>query len=829
MGLSVRTKLLSMLAAIGVFFLSVEFAVQKFVLLPSYEALENREMSRTIERVQATLDHEFEALNLFCQDWANWNAMHSYVSDENMEDSALFIQSNFTSEVLLSARIELLWVIDTNGATKNSIILDEETSETISLESLSLDQIGIDHPFRNTQEARLIATENGPLLYVTHPILRSDRSGEVAGFLTMGRFFNSEQATSIEERLQTSLRFLTPNASENLSSEIVQTHTRNTIEAFWTEFDTNNIPIISYVVTIPREITTTGKKVARLEWFFFLITGTIILFAFGIFISNVFIRRTQALITFVHEVAVKRKFDQRLTIQKSGDEFEAVFRQVNELLTELEAHVKEAEQATADAKFKAKLRREYIARVSHELRTPLNGVLGMARLLVDDDTDVKIRQELLASIVDASESLVLVIEGLLDISRIDAGHLALNEEPIDLREVIDRSISALATLAGTKNIGLFSFIAKNVPAVVLADPTRLRQIITNLVGNAIKFTKKGHVKVDIAANTLEKTENKAEITIRVEDTGSGIEQKHLEAIFEPFLRIALEVEGSGLGLAIAARLAAHMNGKIVATSKIGKGSVFTATMRFDISDPSYVPPTTHFKNIILDVENPIEKHYLSASFTCLGLKILSDPLKMDPKHTLLVADTANLSNWSLQNLTTIALIDYETNSSPNADFILRRPWTLHQLLKTIIPTFSEAMRKMSGKYLTLTRPLNVLAAEDSRVGQQVLRVTLKRLGHQVTIVANGRDAVNAVKNTHFDVVLMDCQMPILDGFQATSEIRSLFKDDGPPIVALTAAVFPENIQRCLDAGMNAVMPKPFKVEELQRIFAEIIRADTSLH
>ena len=285
--------------------------------------------------------------------------------------------------------------------------------------------------------------------------------------------------------------------------------------------------------------------------------------------------------------------------------------------------------------------------------------------------------------------------------------------------------------------------------------------------------------------------------------------------------MALDVEGSGLGLAIASRLAEHMEGRIDATSQLGVGSVFTAIVHLQVVDAIYHPPEMRFDSYTLDIHDPTEARYLASALENLGLERATESGK---GSVLRVTDVPGNQDKDSSNETTLTLIDYGARSTPEGSLSLRRPWTQRQLLRVLVPSEGEAMRLMSGRYAAVVEPLDILAAEDSRVGRKVLRVTLQRLGHRITIVEDGQAAVDALLAARYDVVLMDCQMPVLDGFAATQCIRTSVPEGGPPIVALTASVFPEDIQRCMSVGMNAVLPKPFRVEELERILSEVTRA-----
>jgi PAS domain S-box-containing protein len=481
----------------------------------------------------------------------------------------------------------------------------------------------------------------------------------------------------------------------------------------------------------------------------------------------------------------------------------------------------------------ARMKSAFLATMSHEIRTPLNGVLGMVSLL--DGTSLSQEQrEYLDTIRVSGESLLDIINDVLDFSKNEAGKARLLSTPFDLARCCEEAADILAAKAAAKRLELSVFVAPACPLELVGDAGRLRQVLVNLIGNALKFTEAGQVALSVEP----KRGSDGGLRFEVRDTGIGIARNVLPSLFHPFIQAdngaTRRFGGTGLGLAICKQIVEAMGGTIGATSRSGEGATFWFELNLPVAKARESEDAAPFAGVavVLLVRSPGLRAAMERYMRAWGVRVVvkdtvagaEQAFREDGTARFLLAEAGVPHGFAIQNIAAIRSrfpeVRIGASSWPGAREVeearaiglevFYRPAKRSRLLgwlagRSLGPRPSEP-KQPSG----VSR--RILVAEDNPVNQRIVLKMLQRLGHDATIAGNGQEALDRLHAEAFDLILMDCQMPEMDGYQATREIRR--RSPAPPIVALTANALEGDRQRCLDAGMDDYLTKPIDLTAL---------------
>ena len=885
-GLSLRLATVLVLVVIFSLLSISQFLVAGHTLASSLEATERHDEMLRARHVQALVGATQDELKRLSWDNATWDEARNFVLGQN----PAFVDVNLGVDTFATHNCDAVAIVATDGTLlaargfdRRRRVLSDPPADLAAAVGRGGDLRSL---FRAHEPGSGFASFGGASYLVgTSPVTHNGGVGDAVGWLVALRRIDADYETTLSEDVGSFVRLTVgsapgakgPPVAMPLQSRDVRidASSDDELRSHFAIARLDNGRELQAVIDTRRTVHAAALRGARLLFVATVVAAVVATLLALWFIENRLLSPLRAISHLLRSIGERTKLSARVPDDARNDEIGALARSINAMLSRIEAHEDTTQRSRDAALTASRVKSEFVARMSHEIRTPMNGVLGMTELLAR--TELNERQKKFCETIHRSATNLLeIVNDILDFSKMEAGRMLLNPSTFAIREAIEDAVELLAGRAQAKGTELVVAIDPGVPLHVISDPVRLNQILTNLIGNAIKFTEGGEIVV--SARRLEARNEGALLQIAVRDTGSGISPESVGRIFESFAQgdssDELRAKGTGLGLAIAKQLVELMGGEIGVVSELGLGSTFTFTIETELpAKPPVSPPPANLLagyRVLIAEDNRSAAAALETYLRALGASVtvaqsaaevvaelrrsegLAELVLID--HALRDADVQQrlkeLRERSALSQPRVVMLSPVQSATPglvsdltHVDAYLTRPVRCNLLLATAARLLgareiaASADPMATGEYSAYRRlvGLRVLVVEDNAVNRDVAVGMLNALGCSARTACDGEEALNLLDREDFDVILMDRQMPRRDGLSTTIELRrreSNRRAPPTPVIALTAHAMPGSREACLKAGMNEFLLKPFALSELSRVLARYARrrgAEAVLH
>ena len=893
--MTVHKKALFAIVTTLIVMTSIVFLISSSILMKSASRSEENQVNGTLRRVEDALSREVSMLDDFTRDYAAWDDSYGFIENVN----AAYIKANCNDGTLVSNRFDFMVYADRSGRIVFGKSLDFGSGKEIPLPAglqayLAPGAALNNYKHEDEHSDGLLVLPGGPVLLAARPILTSESKGPIRGVLVLGRFFNEAELFELSKICSLAITYHGMNPDKQriaddagvlaLLSDKNPTYRRvvdsNTVVGYRILLDLFGKPAGALSVNLPREyhvLLLQNLRISFLSLFFVSFVMTLLTLWL---LDRLILRRLLRLSAFLKAVKSTDSLSLRVNITGT-DELSQFGELINGMLETLEEdvaerkraaealrQVRELEMAKEAAEGASQAKNLFLANMTHELRTPLNGILGITEVVMDTELS-KEQMDLLGTIRAEGEHLASIVNEVLDFSKIEAGRVELEEIGFDLRYLMD-SITGLFTLqAEQKGVEFVSFLGADVPVMLVGDPGRLRQVLVNLIGNALKFTHEG--RVSVRGELLEADAGKARVRFSVADTGIGIPKESIETIFESFTQAEKSTSrkygGTGLGVTISKQIVELMGGQMGVESEPGGGSTFWLNVPFARQAEKCGLAETKGNCleglgvlVIDDVGTDSTevatclKGYGCCCVAVRGLEAalagLVDVTSSGGELGVVIVHVGESASdgfglareiRELACFQDIPMVLIREGGEPGDVRLCREMGVQGYLTKTfqnpdLVGMITGIVSEVSARNLpedagevftkhsvreAVERQVRILLVEDYPTNQQVATKHLTTAGYLVDLAENGQLAVDAWKRGEYDLILMDVQMPVMDGIEATRTIRDLedHADGAParrrvPIVALTANSVPGILNCCKTSGIDDCLMKPLRKQVL---------------
>ncbi|WP_165793734.1 response regulator [Hyphococcus luteus] len=854
---------------------------------PKFAAFEFEKASDNFERAQNVITRELQQLEAYRRDYGVWDDAYDYVRGANPD----FIEDELPLSLLEELSLNIYLYMSADGSLIDGVAIDEGMETEVGIDAYAPSRFGGWKGLRaelspDAVNQTILQTSAGPMLVAYAPVTRTDGGGAYVGHLLTGRILDAAflDALSRQTRVTIDIASLDDANPAAAHAEKSVTRTDGFITIAEPIIGADGAPVAMLTAKTPREITAIGER-TLLSAFAWL--AAMVLLFIGIVsavLTRIAVRPVQRLTQIISSASAETsERDDDLAARQ--DEIGILYNSFTNLIGRVEKHTSELASALNAAEAAERAKTQFLANMSHEIRTPMNGVMGMADLL--NNTKLTETQKTFVDvIVKSSDALLTIINDILDFSKLDAGMASLHSAPFRLADIVEDVSTLIAARAQEKDVEIAVRIDPSLPPAFRGDAGRLRQILINLAGNAVKFTDKGYVLVDVSP-VSEPCEERVALKFSVKDTGIGIPENKRTEIFEKFNQADVSstrtYEGTGLGLAIAKALVELMGGDIGVDSTPGLGSVFWFTVALPVNeqpleDGDSAPEAVDAKILIVD-DNEVNRRILEEQaaawgFPCVACDSGAAALRLlaqagaagDPYDVVIMdyhmpgmngaqtvqrirAETA-IAATPVILLTSVDQADAgERFAALGIDAHLTKPARSGALLRTIAEVvhkapYTPAKPTAAGDEPVSPAPpeetdcaappapadeIDVLVAEDNEVNRLVISHILKSEGFSFEMAANGREAVEGFQRFKPKVILMDVSMPEMNGYEATAAIRALETESSQrtPIIGVTAHAVKGDMDQCMESGMDDYMSKPVTPKILSKKISQHIKDDAA--